>query len=89
MRELTQFRAGPRERSPVKTVLMRWGGSRFALADTTSQLYEFDRDGIPVKFHILDVPSKEGVESEPFIDSIHKMTNGLGDVGWGSHLRRS
>jgi hypothetical protein len=44
--------------------------------------FEFDRDGIPVKFHILDASGNEKVGSEGFIDSTRKITDRLGDVEW-------
>ena len=44
--------------------------------------FEFDRDGIPVNFHILDASGKERVGCEAFIDSTLKMTDRPGDVEW-------
>jgi hypothetical protein len=44
--------------------------------------FEFDRDGIPVRFHLLDASAKEKVGAEVFIDATHKTTNRPGDVEW-------
>jgi len=44
--------------------------------------FEFDRDGVPIKFHILDASEKERIGSELFVDSMRHSTVRAGDVEW-------
>ena len=44
--------------------------------------FEFDRDGVPIKFHILDPSERERIGSEIFVDSMRHSTVRAGNVEW-------
>jgi hypothetical protein len=44
--------------------------------------FEFDRDGIPTKFHVIDNSGKEGIGSEIFVDSNWHSSTRAGEVEW-------